>query len=901
MNRLCRGALLLGLLLLGVVSVQPAAAQGCDAAILRIETTLPVDQGAICDAAAPLAAEGYQLFIYITDEAPASEEAWFALLDQVEQEAGLAQGQALSTSALALELSTADLPYAATLTYGERLFNSAVDNASGADRIKAEMRGGVAAGRPGDGIVAALEQSAELLGIGSGAPAPVTVPVTPAPPAGDSNLLELLGLGGLALGGAAGAALLPRYRRRRELGTRLEDLEARVPLLLGALVDLLGGDRPEEATLFEVLQINGGPQHPQWEAAREWIAASQTVLDQAVEIHSGLTDAAQREKLSLEERIESWELLAATLIGRRPQIRALTDDELRDLLDPWVNLVPGDPSPLVRQLDSVRQRLSGAPLKFDLTTVDEEQIHPEGVLGYVARIDGMIESLQQARAEAAPLLEQRRDELDRATKEFPDPFEIGRATLLTPIEGLMEQAGAAIEAGRHYIAVQFLNQVGEALEALQFLIDRMGERDAALDEAAAIYAAGFEPPARAADAQEVAAQSKAVAAAAARIVREPDALRAQAESLREAARTQAAHAVAWRALHLENEARRAGLEAEIQDLLLRQRQEAEPRFAAISQLAPSNWRPLAAPFQRAAATLKALQASVLPQAAALNEPSQRPQRFDQARALLDDARAQAEAAASAIEAVIARFDQIERLRESLPVEIDRLRALAAGQQERATRHAHMLPLTIGPEVATLHQLAEEARRLAAGGEYISAARRLQQGQEAGEGLVVRVDQAIEQYAAAAREAQRAWATAASSIREAGRLVEHMFARGAGRMRLSEARRLMPDEITGRERIQALEAIVERAAQAAAVANQAAREARETIALVERQRQVNHTRVRRHRRPSMPGGVGFPRSSRTPSRSRPSSSRSGSSFGSSRRSSSMGSRGRSSGSGGRRRR
>jgi hypothetical protein len=48
---------------------------------------------AICDAARPWVDEGIRALIFLTDHRPASEDDWFALLDQVEEVTGIADGR----------------------------------------------------------------------------------------------------------------------------------------------------------------------------------------------------------------------------------------------------------------------------------------------------------------------------------------------------------------------------------------------------------------------------------------------------------------------------------------------------------------------------------------------------------------------------------------------------------------------------------------------------------------------------------------------------------------------------------------------------------------------------------------------------------------------------------------
>ncbi|MGD1907771.1 MAG: hypothetical protein ACFB0C_17525, partial [Leptolyngbyaceae cyanobacterium] len=113
----------LPLVLLG----RPATAQNCPYAILRLETQQYVDADAVCEAARPWSEAGYQVFIFLTDARPTSEDAWFNQLDAVESEAGLrdlTQADSFEKAAIALEAPTAaDLPYRVSFTYAQPLWD----------------------------------------------------------------------------------------------------------------------------------------------------------------------------------------------------------------------------------------------------------------------------------------------------------------------------------------------------------------------------------------------------------------------------------------------------------------------------------------------------------------------------------------------------------------------------------------------------------------------------------------------------------------------------------------------------------------------------------------------------------------------------------------------------------
>ena len=198
----------------------------CPHADIRLDTDQAVDVDALCDAARPWADDGVRVFVFLTDYRPESEDDWFTLLDQVEEEVGVLDSEGFDKNVLALEASTAsDLGWAYSVTYGELLYDSPLDADDAAVfRVKTQMRNSIAAGDPTDAFVQALNIAYEI-----NHPAAATLPTEQplavaepeqAQPSPSGNLgrvflillVVVLVIGGLGAGGARRRGFRSRSR-----------------------------------------------------------------------------------------------------------------------------------------------------------------------------------------------------------------------------------------------------------------------------------------------------------------------------------------------------------------------------------------------------------------------------------------------------------------------------------------------------------------------------------------------------------------------------------------------------------------------------------------------------------------------------------------------------------------
>ena len=468
-----------------LIAVPHSFAQSCASASIIIDATVSVDESAICDAAQPLAAEGYNVLVYFTDFEAGNEDEWFLHLDEIETQAGLRNGNEFDRNALAIEssvVSTADWSH--SITVGEALYGSAVDSANGGARIKQPLINAVSSGDFTSGMVSALDISSELLATSTstgatGDTATNSDGATSTSSGGSFGTLlaTVVGVGAV---GAAGAYAYPRYvkpareRRKQEekWGVHLNTIQERVSNLLLALEQMIGGSQPEEAILYQLFETYNGTGYPDLDKqVRSWISENQSAISSVFNIRSRLLDDDIQKDRGLEQLVSDWERIYVTLTGSEDRILNLTDKELHTLLDPLLVLEhkPTD-SKLVGQLDSLNRSLEGVPLKVELQTINPSDLDEAGVLGNVDAIQAEIGRLQAAMDEAPEGLEAtRRDRLEAAREDANAPFVVAEADRFEGIDQRLKAAEDLIIEGLHLRAIEEIEYAEDLLVVLDSL------------------------------------------------------------------------------------------------------------------------------------------------------------------------------------------------------------------------------------------------------------------------------------------------------------------------------------------------------------------------------------------------------------------------------------------------
>jgi len=226
---------------------------------------------------------------------------------------------------------------------------------------------------------------------------PIGSPVAEPPP-GSAFPWGWVFIGILAFGalGFGGQKLAIWVIRRARLKRQLNALRARTSNLMNACEPLLRGDTPEETILYQLFSAYGGEQSKRLrDEVHEWLRRSQEALNVAFDLRRQLIASEVQEEQPLEQQVHDWEMLYMTLVGTSERILSLTNEELRNLLDPILALDrETDDVQLIQQLDDVWRELAAErPLKVDLMVADPTKTDAEGILGYLDRVKARIADL----------------------------------------------------------------------------------------------------------------------------------------------------------------------------------------------------------------------------------------------------------------------------------------------------------------------------------------------------------------------------------------------------------------------------------------------------------------------------------------------------------------------------
>ncbi len=205
-----------------------------------------------------------------------------------------------------------------------------------------------------------------------------------------------LGLLGAGVLGLIGYIVMTRLQRRTGLKHHLEELQKRTSTLLNAGEPLLRGETAKDTVLYQLFKSYGGEEEVgSRNNVLRWLRHSREAMNDAFELRRTLVDSRVQRERSLEQQVHDWEMLYVTLVGNSERILSLTDDELRDLLDPMLTLNNKViEARLPSQLDDVQRELAGMPLKVDFMDVDTSKVDAEGVLGYIDKIKREIARLR---------------------------------------------------------------------------------------------------------------------------------------------------------------------------------------------------------------------------------------------------------------------------------------------------------------------------------------------------------------------------------------------------------------------------------------------------------------------------------------------------------------------------
>jgi len=528
-------------------------------------------------------------------------------------------------------------------------------------------------------------------------------------------------------------------RRRARLERHLRRLRRLTSQLLNAFNQLLKGDTPEESVLYQRFSAYGGEYYDDVRSeVHEALHRSQCALEAAFELHHKLNEPAVQEGHSLEQQVWDWEMLLATLIGHSEQLRDLTAEELRALLDPLP--ASGREIPdveLAEQLRDILWEFTRKPLRFRWRLISPALIESQGVLSYVKQVKEQIARLPERHRKEAPCwLGEVRSQRQKAGRQVPSflselhqyimaraetryqPVEseaaagLTGAQLFSDIDARIAHIQAALVAEEYLDVIEQAHKALRDLETVRAFLEAMndhGRRQAKIDATVAQY---YRPPDLFSDLQEIETDVQTVIAhllAGDYAAAEPwiNELNIDSQAALDGAQ-------AWHALHDQNVADLNDLRDTVARLEQWWQGEVAPARAMLETYPPANWADVAESLDQVLPVFHSLRDDQIGETESLN--SMEVQKFAAAERMLDYARADLNQVEQQFHAVVNRLAEV-RAAESHVVEALRL---TRADLDRAAALRDHEDAKIGPEVD---------RQIAQAGRQLAAARRLAEARE----------------------------------------------------------------------------------------------------------------------------------------------------------------------------
>lgn len=453
-----------------------AFADGCpNVRILNESNTTKLNEETICNAAQQWVNKGFQVYIFVTDANPGTEDEWFLIRDRVEGAWGIynPSNDTFSKGALAVELTTVTgHPWGQDLAFGEYLFSTPLDNDAVIGRLEGQLKNTVTTGEVSGAIVEILNQSYQI------AYPPVTPTPKPMPTVivtGPTTihetkvdfgpLVRLIAIFAAAVAILAGIVFfvipaLTKAGKIAKMRNHLLDLAKRVDSLLLAADSLFAGDKVEDTILWQLFSAYGGEAYPELVTqVRGLIERSRKAIEEAFLLNQDLDQRLPNEKPgAYQEMIKAYEMVAVTITGTDLTILGLDDEALRKFVDP---MAPGVESQmagshLVEQVAKLRSELSARPLKVQFMVVNPEKVDAQGVFGYANGVKSIIRQLADAREQGPKQLAEAKSARQKAAADqwpeglTPDLAFSAADTLITQADG---------EAGKgRFLEVEKLSQ-----------------------------------------------------------------------------------------------------------------------------------------------------------------------------------------------------------------------------------------------------------------------------------------------------------------------------------------------------------------------------------------------------------------------------------------------------------
>ena len=442
-------------------------ADGCAGVQIRNDSSTSIDEALICEATEQWVKKGFQVYVFVTDQDPGTEEAWYAIRDEVEPAWGIYDpaNDTFAKGALAIELTTdTSHPWGHDLAFGEYLFGTSLDDDAVIGRLEGQLKNGVSRGEVTEAIVNLLNESYQIaFPLPTLTPEPIPTVVVTGPTTIHETKVDfgplvrgffiiltiaVVLVAGYFLVTRLAVPVLKKMSRRKQLNKQKEDQRARCADLLNACEGLLKGDSAQNTLLYQLWASYGGARYQRRDAeVLEYLRRSQEALTRAFEVWNGLVHPERSEvPQELEGLVKVWETLYLTLVGTNERILAMTWDEQKTLLDPMLVLEREETDvQLVTQLDNILREQQGAgSLRIDLMVIQPEEVDAEGILGYIDQVKQAMSELREAREEAPRLVSEAQSQRQRLGESVQIPFGLKSDEVFAYPDTLIAQAEEAL-------------------------------------------------------------------------------------------------------------------------------------------------------------------------------------------------------------------------------------------------------------------------------------------------------------------------------------------------------------------------------------------------------------------------------------------------------------------------
>lgn len=411
-----------------------------------------LNREAICDAAKPWT-EYFDVYVFLTDEVPRSEDHWFSITDAFEERANiyypdLPADRNFSLTAISFEAST--MPrniYAANITISNPLWETPLGNDNTRALLKGQLRNNLEDGDYTTAFVTVISNSyntafpavapvqpvvvvptqqvvatavatrslpattvaATSVPLRTSVPMATGVPQIQTPPVIQTNSETSSPIGTvilflvLLIGGGVGGTYVIKFTEQRRQNARylqqIVDIKQRISRLLNIGQNLLGGNSASETQLYDVWSANGGENYPPMNTkVLRLITSARNAFNLAHIRHKELDASVS---LPLVEQLRGWETVYITLVGTTEEVQSMDEQQLQDLLNPLTVVEKEDVG------DALYQQLTDNfptddadhkdALRLDLLLVNKDEVQTDGILGSVGLVKDELRTLKQAK------------------------------------------------------------------------------------------------------------------------------------------------------------------------------------------------------------------------------------------------------------------------------------------------------------------------------------------------------------------------------------------------------------------------------------------------------------------------------------------------------------------------